>query len=65
MELDSLLTTFDKVAVNLEKLERVWERAKPFVPDGPQFGSGPKYQTISRSWDDLIPHHLHQQPFQQ
>ncbi len=54
MELDCLLTTFDKVAVNLEKLERVWERAKPFVPDGPQFGSAPEYQTLSRAWDDLL-----------
>lgn len=55
MELDSLLTTFDKVAVNLEKLERVWERAKPFVAEAPQFGSPPEYQTLSRSWDDLLP----------
>lgn len=55
MELDSLLTTFDKVAVNLEKLEQVWERAKPFVPDGPQFGSPPEYQTLSRGWEDLLP----------
>lgn len=55
MELDSLLTTFDKVAVNLDKLDRVWERAKPFMPDSPQFGSAPEYQTLSRAWDDLLP----------
>ncbi|MFJ6281682.1 restriction endonuclease [Pseudarthrobacter oxydans] len=54
MELDSLLTTFDKVAVNIEKLERVWERAKPFVPEGPQFGSPPEYQTLSRAWADFL-----------
>ena len=50
MELDSLLTTLDKVAVNLEKLERVRERAKPFVPDGPQFGSIPEYQNQESRW---------------
>lgn len=55
MELDSLLTTFDKVAVNLEKLERVWERAKPYVPDDPHLGSVPEYQSLSRAWDDLLP----------
>jgi hypothetical protein len=55
MELDSLLTTFDKVAVNLEKLERVWERAKPYVPDGPRLGSVPEYQSLTRAWDDLLP----------
>lgn len=55
MELDSLLTTFDKVAVNLDKLDRVWERAKPFVPESPQFGSPAEYQTLSRAWDDLLP----------
>lgn len=54
MELDELLTTLDKVAVNLTKLERVWERAQPYLPDSPSFGSHPEYQTLARTWQDLL-----------
>lgn len=55
MDLDSALATFDKVAVNLEKLEKIWERARPHVPSGPQVGSIPEYTTLARNWDDLLP----------
>lgn len=55
MELDPLLITFDKVAVNLEKLERVWQRANPLLPSGPSMGSTPEYQTLMRQWADLLP----------
>jgi hypothetical protein len=55
MELDPLLTVFDKVVVNLEKLERVWERASPHLPSGPAFGSSAEYQNLMRTWRDLLP----------
>src|SRR5699024_7358330 len=55
MDLNHVLTTFDKVAVNLEKLEKIWERASPYVPDGPYLCSIPEYNNLARSWDDLLP----------
>ncbi|PVZ61237.1 restriction endonuclease [Arthrobacter sp. H-02-3] len=54
MDLADALATFDKVAVNLEKLERVWQRAQPHVPTGPAFGTTPEYTTLARNWDDLL-----------
>lgn len=55
MDLNHVLTTFDKVAVNLEKLEKIWERASPYVPDGPYLGNIPEYNNLARNWDDLLP----------
>jgi len=55
MDLDRALATFDKVAVNLEKLAKIWERARPYVPNGPHLGSIPEYTTLARNWDDLLP----------
>lgn len=55
MDLDIALATFDKVAVNLEKLEKIWERARPYVPTGPHLGTIPEYTTLARNWDDLLP----------
>ena len=55
MDLDSALATFDKVAVNLEKLEKIWKRASPYVPNGPHLGRIPEYTNLARSWDDLLP----------
>jgi hypothetical protein len=55
MELEELLTTFDKVAVNLKKLEQVWDRANPLLPEGPARGSTPEYQNLVRTWDALLP----------
>ncbi len=55
MNLADALATFDKVAVNLEKLEKVWQRAQPHIPTGPAFGTVPEYTTLARNWDDLLP----------
>lgn len=55
MDLDSALAIFDKVAVNLEKLEKIWERASIYIPNGPHLGSIPEYTTLARNWDDLLP----------
>lgn len=54
MDLDELLTTLDKVAVNLGKLEKIWERAQPLLPTSPQLGTTPEYRTLSRQWADLL-----------
>lgn len=55
MELDQLLTTFDKVDANLTKLERIWQRAEPLLPDGPHVGTTPEYVMLARTWHDLLP----------
>lgn len=55
MNLADALVTFDKVAVNLEKLETVWARAQPHVPTGPSLGTVPEYLTLARTWEDLLP----------
>lgn len=55
MELDELLTIFDKVAVNLKKLEQIWDRANPLLPNGPARGSTPEYQNLARTWAALLP----------
>lgn len=55
MELDEILSALDRAAANLAKLERVWQRAAPFVPTGPILGcSDPEYDDLSRIWDDLL-----------
>jgi hypothetical protein len=55
VELDILLNSLDRAAANLAKLERVWERAEPFVPDSPAAGSHPEYDDLRRTWEDLLP----------
>ncbi|MCQ2002222.1 restriction endonuclease [Arthrobacter zhaoxinii] len=55
MELDQLLTIFDKVTVNLNKLEQIWDRASPLLPEGPSRGSTPEYQNLVRAWEALLP----------
>lgn len=55
MELDELLITFDKVAVNLKKLEQVWNRANPLLPDGPARGTTLEYLNLVRTWAALLP----------
>jgi hypothetical protein len=44
----------DRAAANLDKLERVWERARPFLPTGPSRGSDPEYDDLARAWKDLL-----------
>lgn len=54
MDLEQLLTALDRAAANLDKLERVWERARPFLPTGPSRGSEPEYDNLARAWKDLL-----------
>ena len=45
--LEQLLSTMDRAAANLDKLERVWEPARPFLPTGPARGSDPEYDDLA------------------
>lgn len=54
MELEQLLSAMDRAAANLDKLERVWERARPLLPTGPSRGSEPEYDDLARAWKDLL-----------
>ena len=55
LTLDDLLRVFDVAVANLEKLEQVWARARPLLPDGPDLSSTTaEYADLSRSWSDLL-----------
>ncbi|MFD6186519.1 restriction endonuclease [Streptomyces goshikiensis] len=55
MDLEELLRAMDRTAANLSKLDSVWERAKRYIPSGPQLGTHPDYEDLSRAWADLLP----------
>ncbi|MEV6618522.1 restriction endonuclease [Streptomyces sp. NPDC051051] len=55
MDLEELLRAMDRTAANLKKLDSVWERAKPFIPTGPQLGSDAEYDGLRAAWADLLP----------
>jgi hypothetical protein len=55
MDLEELLRAMDRTAANLSKLDSVWERAKPFIPTGPQRGSDPQCDDLRAAWADLLP----------
>jgi hypothetical protein len=54
VEIEDLLNAMDRTAANLAKLEKVWERAHPFIPTGPARGSDPEYDDLRRAWADLL-----------
>jgi hypothetical protein len=54
VELDDLLNAMDRTAANLAKLDDVWRRAQPFIPDAPARGSHPEYDDLYRAWSDLL-----------
>ncbi|WP_155246215.1 hypothetical protein [Salinispora arenicola] len=41
LTLEALLTIMDRTAANLERLQAVWDRASPMLPDGPSIGTTP------------------------
>lgn len=53
MQLEDLLRAFDRVAANVAKLDAVWERAAPMIPDGPSRGSSREYDDLRRPWESL------------
>lgn len=54
MELDALLVAMDNTAVNLDRLEAVWNRAQPMLPTGPSLGGSTEYDDLARAWHDLL-----------
>jgi hypothetical protein len=54
VDLEQLLSAMDRAAANRDKLERVWERARPLLPAGPSRGSEPEYDDLARAWKDLL-----------
>lgn len=55
MDLNALLDAFDRAAANLDKLDAVWRRASPMLPNGPALGSNAEYEDLARAWNDLCP----------
>ncbi|MFE6816129.1 restriction endonuclease [Streptomyces sp. NPDC057677] len=55
MDLEELLRAMDRTAANLKKLDSVWERAKPFIPTGPQLSADAQYEGLRAAWVDLLP----------
>ncbi|WP_406187378.1 hypothetical protein [Streptomyces sp. NBC_01006] len=55
MDLEELLRAMDRTAANLSKMDSVWERAKQYIPSGPQLGTHPDYEDLARAWADLLP----------
>jgi len=53
LTLEELLAVMDRTAANLERLQAVWDRAGPMLPDGPSIGTTPEYEDLTRAWDDL------------
>lgn len=43
----------DRTAANLERMQAVWDRAGPMLPEGPSIGTTPEYDDLVRAWDDL------------
>ncbi|MFI5959784.1 restriction endonuclease [Cryptosporangium sp. NPDC051539] len=57
MELAAALATYDRVALNLDKLDRVWQRMVQLVPGGPFLGTGSpdevEYAALAERWAAL------------
>ncbi|MEU0478684.1 hypothetical protein ABZ260_05770 [Streptosporangium sp. NPDC006013] len=54
MDLSSALTAYDRVALNLDKLDRVWQRMRALVPEGAYIDAGSDdcilYGELAESW---------------
>jgi hypothetical protein len=54
MDLSAALAAYDRVALNLEKLDRVWKRMEELLPDGPFLGAGSDddaiYAQLGEQW---------------
>ncbi|WUI02888.1 restriction endonuclease [Spirillospora sp. NBC_00431] len=53
-DLSAALTAYDRVALNLDKLDRVWQRMQDLLPEGPFIGSGDEdevtYDQLGEAW---------------
>lgn len=55
MDLEAALSTYDRVALNLDKLDRVWRQMQDLLPDGPFLSDGSSedeitYHQLAESW---------------
>ncbi len=55
VRLEQLLQSMDRAAANLAKLDEVWKRAQPHIPNGPRGGSNREYDDLCRHWLALLP----------
>lgn len=57
MDLSAALATYDRVALNLDKLDRVWQRMEELLPDGPFIGIGSDddvtYAQLGEQWTTI------------
>jgi hypothetical protein len=56
-DLSDALAIYDRVALNLDKLDRVWERMQALVPDGAYLDEGSEdsvtYRHLTESWTSI------------
>ena len=56
-DLSDALAIYDRVALNLDKLDRVWERMQALVPDGAYLDEGSEdsvtYRHLAESWTSI------------
>lgn len=57
MDLSEALEVYDRVALNLDKLDRVWSRMQDLLPEGMFLAGGEdeqiRYDELARSWRDI------------
>jgi hypothetical protein len=58
MDLEAALATYDRVALNLDKLDRVWTRIEALLPSGPFLSDGTSddeitYQQLAEDWTKI------------
>jgi hypothetical protein len=57
MDLSEALAAYDRVALNLDKLDRVWQRMEALVPDGAFIDGGSEYSVtysqLAESWNSI------------
>jgi hypothetical protein len=57
MDLSAALAEYDRVALNLQKLDRVWKRMEELLPDGPFLGAGSDedvlYTQLGEQWTTI------------
>lgn len=54
-ELEAAPGQFEAAEANLAKLERLWVEIEALIPDGPAFGSPPKYEDACRAFRGILP----------
>lgn len=55
MELNELLDVMDRASANLAKLEQIWVRAEPMIPNSAIWiTTSTEYEDLARDWNDLL-----------